>query len=340
MNEFRFVVYNIASSKQIYYGGNMNNLQLKDDLKVSKLILGTVNFGTGLSKEHSFEMMDYYFAKGGNTFDTARAYCGWIKGGEFKSEETLGQWVKERNVRDKVIIITKGGHPSFEDPLFKPRLSEEEIRYDMEVSLKTLQMDYVDLYLLHRDDESRPVSEIVDTLDRLVKEGKTRYVGVSNWTVSRIIEANKYAKENNKVEICSSEIQWSLAECFPRTFNDETLICMNKEIYDEYMKLDMPILAYSSQAGGVFSCGYNRRLEDIAPKHMKYLSVENVIRYGKLLDLCEKKNYEPSSAALQYITDNKLKAAAIIGASKMEQLMESMKEAESLLTEDEIAELV
>ena len=171
MNELRFVVYNIASSKQIYYGGNMVNLQLRDDLKVSKLILGTVNFGTGLSKEQSFEMMDYYFAKGGNTFDTARAYCGWIK-------------------------------------------------------------------------------------------------------------------------------------------------------------------------GGVFSCGYNRRLEDIAPKHMKYLSVENVIRYGKLLDLCEKKNYDPSSAALQYITDNKLKAAAIIGASKMEHLIESMKAAESRLTEDEIEELV
>lgn len=318
----------------------MKNLRLTADFEVSKIILGTVNFGTGLSKEESFELMDYYFENGGNTFDTARAYCGWIKGGEYKSEETLGEWVKARNNRDKAIIITKGGHPSFDDPAFRPRLSEEEICSDMEVSLKTLQMDYVDLYLLHRDDEERPVSEIVDTLDKLVKEGKTRYVGVSNWSVNRIIEANKYAKENNKVKICSSEIQWSLAECFPRTFNDETLITMNKEIYDDYLKLDMPVLAYSSQAGGVFSCGYNRRLEDIAPKHMKYLSVENVIRYGKLLDLCAEKNYEPASVALQYITDNKLKGAAIIGASKMAQLVESMKAAEGQLTEEDLEKLI
>lgn len=318
----------------------MDTLRLNNSLEVSKIILGGAFFGTYMSKEKSFEIMDYYFNNGGNTIDTARVYCEWVEGCEYKSEETIGEWVKKRNNRDKVKIITKGGHPSFKSEAYKSRLSEEDIRNDMEVSLKTLQMNYVDLYLLHRDDENTPVSDIMDTLHKLILEGKTKAIGVSNWKIERIIQANDYAAKTGKTPLCVSEIQWSLAECFPKTFDDETLICMNNEIYDKYIEIGMKVLAYSSQAGGVFSCGYKKDLEDIADKHKKYLSDENIKRYNKLINLCEEKKYKPSAVAIEYITDNKLQSSAIVGCSSVNQLAESMKATENKLTFDQIELLV
>jgi len=316
----------------------MNNLKLNNDLELSEIILGGAFFGTNITKENSFEIMDYYFKNGGNTIDTARAYCGWIEGGEYASEETIGEWVKARNYRDNIKIITKGAHPSF--TTYRNRLSEEDIRYDMDISLKTLQMDFVDLYLLHRDDETIPVSDIIDALHRLVLEGKTKAIGVSNWKFERIIEANEYAKKSGKTSLCISEIQWSLAQCFPQTFNDESMLCMNDDIYKKYLDIGLPIIAYTSQAGGVFSCGYNKDLSDIADKHKKYLSNENIKRYNNLLHLCEEKNYKPSSVAIQYITDNKLPACAIIGCSSVEQLNDSLCATRNKLSYEELDNLV
>ena len=318
----------------------MNNLKLKDGLELSKIILGSVSFGTQITKENSFEIMDYYFENGGNTIDTARAYCGWIKGGEYASEETIGEWVKSRDNRDKIKIITKGAHPSFNEEIQRKRLSEGDIRYDMNTSLNTLKMDYVDLYLLHRDDEDVPVSTIMDTLHQLVLEGKTKSIGVSNWKLKRITEANDYAKKSGKTPLCVSEIQWSLAQCFPKTLNDQSILCMNDLIYKRYLENEFPVIAFTSQAGGVFSNGYQEDLVDIAGKHKKYLTSENKRRYNKLLQLCEEKNYKPSSVAIQYITDNRLPASAIIGCSSVEQLKDSMCATIGKLSLDEIDNLV
>lgn len=318
----------------------MKELFLTEELSVSKIVLGTAFFGTYQTVEESFELMDYYVSQGGNTLDTARAYCGWIEGCEYKSEETIGKWLKERNNRDKIKIITKGGHPSFHSETSRSRLKEEDIRYDIELSLKLLMVDYVDLYLLHRDDESIPVGQIMDILHQLVLEGKTKAIGVSNWSVDRIKEANEYAMEHHITPICVSEIQWSLAECFPKTFHDDTLICMDKETYHQYQELGIKVLAYSSQAGGVFSSGYGRDLEGIQGKHQKYLSDENRRRYHNLLTLCEEKNYKASSVALEYIIDNPLDASAIIGCSSLEQLKLSIEAKEHQLSVEEIESLI
>lgn len=302
----------------------MDKLQITDDLTLSKIILGCCNFGTSVTKEDAFNLMDFYMENGGDTFDTARAYCGWIKGGEFASEQTLGDWIYSRNCRKNIKIITKGGHPSFDGSEPSKRLSYDCINYDMEISLKLLKTDYADLYFLHRDDEDRSVQEIVDTLDELVLDGRTKAVGVSNWKLSRILEANKYAAETGKTKICSSQIQWSYAYCTPETFNDSSLICMDKDSYKEYLTAKIPVLAYTSQAGGVFSMGYKRDLIDIQDKHKKYYCKENVERYNRLLDLCEKTGVSPTNGVISYIIDNKLPACAIVGCSHIDQLKESM----------------
>ncbi|HEY5586246.1 MAG TPA: aldo/keto reductase, partial [Ruminiclostridium sp.] len=145
-------------------------------MKISKIIMGGVPFGTVVSKELSFKMMDKFAQQGGNTIDTARVYCEWIEGGKYASEQTIGEWVKASNNRKDIIIITKGGHHRLSNPNVS-RLSREDIFEDLEISLNTLKMDYVDIYMLHRDDTKRPVSDIMDTLHSLVEQRKARAIG-------------------------------------------------------------------------------------------------------------------------------------------------------------------
>ncbi len=306
-------------------------------IKMSRIILGGVYFGTTLTKAQSFELMDKYMEYGGNTFDTARVYCDWLENGHSASERTIGEWIKSRNNRKEIILATKGGHPAAEGV---SRLSKDDILSDMDRSLETLQTDYVDLYLLHRDDASVPVYEIMDTLHMLVREGKARAVGVSNWTCERIKEANAYAWKNNKTNLAISQIQWSLAECFPHNFNDPTLVCMNPKEYQQYLEMGMPVMAYSSQANGLYSKANDQGLEYVPAKLQKFLTLENINRYNNLLKLCRRKGYSRTAVALNYIMDNKLNGSAIIGCTNPEQLDDCLKATEISLTEEEINSLV
>ena len=118
--------------------------------------------------------------------------------------------LKSRGAREKVILSTKGGHPSAYDKK-TIRLAKEEVAADLEESLRNLGVDCVDIYWLHRDDPSRDVSYIIDYLDEFVKEGKIKFPAVSNWSAKRIAEANAYAAKAGKTPIAMSQIQWSLA---------------------------------------------------------------------------------------------------------------------------------
>lgn len=299
-----------------------------EKISLSKIILGTVPFGTTMNKEASFAIMDLYYEHGGRTFDTARVYCDWLPGGHGTSERTLGEWVKARGLREEVVLITKGAHPPISD-IHCSRVNPQEMRKDLEDSLQTMQTDYIDLYFLHRDDEKVPVSVIMDTLHEFVKEGKVRMIGASNWRIDRILEANAYAKENGKTPFAASEIQWSYAVCTPETIGDRTLICMNNEEYAKYKEAGIPVLAFTSQAYGMFSKGYKGDLSDMSDKHARFYSEENVKRYQKLLQICRETGCTPSDVALKYITENKdIDGYAVVGCSRKEQLLESMKAAE------------
>ena len=137
------------------------------EIRLDKVILGASSFGANISKELSYQMMDRYYEIGGRTIDTARFYAMWIHNGISKSEKTVGDWLRDRDVRDQMTIITNGGLPDYRNMLFS-RLAPECIEYDINTSLCVLDLDYVDIYCLHRDDERIPVGEIVDVKDNVV----------------------------------------------------------------------------------------------------------------------------------------------------------------------------
>lgn len=293
--------------------------------KISKLILGSVPFGTTMSEDLAFQVMDLYKENGGNAIDTARVYCDWLENGHGVSEETVGKWMHSRKCRDEIVLITKGAHPPLVD-MHRSRVRPEYIFSDIEESLKALQTDYIDIYFLHRDDERIPVNIIMDTLHELVMSGKVHMIGASNWRAERILEANVYAKTNGKTLFVTSQIQWSYAFTTAKeTFKDDTLICMDDQQYQLYLDADIPVMAFSSQALGVFSCGYKPDLSDIAPKHQQFYCKENIQRYQKLLAICKEKNCSPSYVTLNHIIQNELSGFALIGCSKLSQLQQAIE---------------
>ena len=154
----------------------------------SRILLGTAYFGDTISEETAFEIMDLFYEMGGRQIDTARLYA------EGRAEEVVGRWLKSR-AHDDMFISSKGGYYDF-DAGETPRLDEASVRADLDASLTALGVETLDYYWLHRDDESRPVGEIMTYMNRFFKEGKIRRFGASNWTAKRIEEANFWARNH------------------------------------------------------------------------------------------------------------------------------------------------
>jgi len=292
--------------------------------KVSRLVLGAARFGGEVMEDTAFRLMDRYFERGGNALDTARVYGQWLPGGKGTSECTVGRWIRSRGVEKEIFLITKGGHPPLSD-LHMSRLSPEEVQSDMEMSLEALGVSAVDLYFLHRDDVRLPVTGIMDTLHELAAAGKARSIGASNWRVRRIKEANAYALAQGKTPFTATQIQWSYGD-FSRAVGDDTLVGMDDGEMQGYRQMNLSVMAYSSQAGGVFFCGYKPDLSDAAPKHMPYVTEENIRRYGELLNRCRKeRGMTPERVVLEHITHHPLLSGyALIGPSRMEQLDQAL----------------
>jgi len=238
----------------------MRKINLTDTITPSVLALGAAGFGTGVSEENSFALMDRFAELGGNVLDTARCYGG---PGHI-SEYTVGKWMKSRGMYSsgKMLISTKGAHPRFETMTIG-RLAPQEIRCDCEESLAALGTDFIHIYWLHRDDTSLPVEGIVDTLDGLVTAGKIGCAAVSNWTAKRIAAANKYAAAAGRHPLYASQIMYSAAKPNPDAI-DPTLVAMNGGEYAWYSENFFPVFAFTSQALGYYTKLDEGRLEGSA----------------------------------------------------------------------------
>ncbi len=292
------------------------------------LVLGTCYFGLTVPKELAFQMMDVYRAAGGNMLDTARGYCNWLPDGDSCSERTVGQYIQDRNCRSEVLVCTKGcvqDVPGSDEN----RVTREGLLYDMDMSLRTLGTDYVDLYLVHRDHRNASIPEVMETLHGFVKEGKCRSIGASNWRFDRIEEANRYAAAHGLTPFTVSQLQWSLADCTPEDYGDNTIWCMTAEELARYAKSDIRVMGYSSQAKGLFSkmiAGGRAGTSERALK--RFYHGENIARVERVRTQAAKDGVSPAAVALGYITSHPLGAAAIIGPTKMEQLTDSLTAAD------------
>ena len=283
------------------------------------LALGTAPFGTGIPRDTAFSILDAFTDLGGNLIDTAAVY------GMGVSEQTLGEWMRLRGSRHRVVISTKGGHPSLPD--WSRRVTEADIRADMEASLRYLGTDHVDIYFLHRDDESKPVAYIMPILDALVREGKTRLIGASNWTVARINEANDFARVNGLTEFSVSQIFHNAAFINKEGIYDQTLVAMDPTEHEGYTQNRIPVMAYTAQAQGLFSLIRDKGLDGL-PDTMRrtYLNSDTLSRSDRILAVSEKTGLSPTAVSLAYlIHDKQVKTFPILGISRVERLTEAFE---------------
>lgn len=227
------------------------------------ICLGTGNFGTSTSKQEAFRIMDRYAEFGGTMFDTANVYARWGKEKDNLSEQYIGEWLRERNAKDKIMVATKGGHYDLDTPSVS-RVRKECIRKDLEESLLALGLDRIELYWIHKDDRTIPVEEFVDWMEELVKEGLIVRYGASNMKLDRAERARVYAKEKGIAGFYGFQNRFSRAEINPGhpVWKDP-----GTEIADEAYRMwhaehQVPLYAYSSMAQGFFAKWKEGRLTD------------------------------------------------------------------------------
>lgn len=310
------------------------------DLLISPVALGTDSLGLILNEKESFFILDAFLEKGGNLLDTALVYSDWEPGEKSRSEKLIGRWLKERKNRDRVIISTKGAHPPI-GKMDTPRLSRQDIMGDMDKSLMNLGCDYVDIYWLHRDAEHLLVDEIMDTLGDLVKAGKTRYIGMSNWTYKRIDEANSYAERHNLPKIFSSQIQYSVAESIKEN-NDPTLVLMNDGEYNYFKEKKMPVFAYSPQAKGLFSKIDALGKDGVTGKAAtRYLSQRNLKRFEVIKKLSLKHSVTVAEIVISALCSNPdFQVIPIVGCKNLSHLETTLSGTGLKLTKEEYFDIV
>jgi len=287
--------------------------------QVSVIGLGTVEFGGKCPESLAREFMDAYAALGGNMIDTARVYGDLVTPRNGESEKIIGRWLADRRCRDRIFLSTKGGHPSFLD-WGRSRLSREEIRGDASESLQDLQTDHVEIYWLHRDDESRPVGGIMETLQSLIDDGMAETVGVSNWRPERILEANRYAASHGLSPLAANQLQFSLARrinCY-----DPTLVMMDAKAWAMHRETGMPCFSFTSQAGGFFAKLDEKGRENLpGPLKNDYGCEENLQIYEKLCALRAETGLSVGALSLAYLTCQPFPVFALAGASRMEHIL-------------------
>jgi aryl-alcohol dehydrogenase-like predicted oxidoreductase len=211
------------------------------DREVGRLVLGTTWFDPS-EQAAAADVLDAFADLGGTILDTAENYGGG------KSELTIGRWLRDTGRRDRTVILSKGAHP-YEG---RSRVDPASIDQDLIGSLERLDVETIDIYLLHRDDEGVAVGPILDALNAHRAEGRIRTFGASNWSPARLDEAAAYAADHGLEGFTSSSVQFALAEPAEPPWP----LCISGR--DEasrawYARTQFPLFAWSSQAGGFFA---------------------------------------------------------------------------------------
>ena len=291
-------------------------------MDISKIVLGTGQFGSLSEKKNAFEVMERYLALSGCTFDTARVY-----GEDGASEKIVGEFVRTHGVRKDVIIVTKGAHHSISDEYRTPRLSESDIKSDLNKSLDALKLDCVDIYLLHRDDPHRDVGEIAETMHGLVKSGLVKSIGVSNWKYDRIKSLNEYAKEHALTPFTYNQVEFGRAVINLDYRPDPTLVSLNEAEYEKFAQDDLGVrlMAYSAQSNGFFYKAAKSGVENL-PEWLKakFLNAGTLENLRLISSVAKEIEATAATAALASVICDKLNIAAVVGARTAPQIEEAM----------------
>ncbi|WP_312207788.1 aldo/keto reductase [Empedobacter sp.] len=292
----------------------MKNVQLGDTgLQIKPIFFGGNVFGWTLNEEESFRILDGFLDRGFNAIDTANNYSYWVEGNVgTESERIIGNWLKSRGVRDQIVLATKvGGRNMIQD---KPNTTKAHILKEVEESLIRLQTDYIDLYQTHYDDVNTPVEETLSVYNQLIKEGKVRFIGASNFSSERLIESLDKSELYNLPQYKTLQPEYNL---YDRQHFEEFL----QPVAEKY---NLAVIPYYSLASGFLSGKYKTE-EDLQQSLRgngikKYLNERGFKILDALQTISTRYNISYSAVALAWLMDQKTVVAPIASATKEQHL--------------------
>jgi predicted dehydrogenase/aryl-alcohol dehydrogenase-like predicted oxidoreductase len=285
---------------------------------IARLVMGVDN---QKSMPHTSVMFDDYFTRGGNCFDSAFVYGGGA------CEKVLGQWIKNRGVREQVVILDKGAHT--------PNCFPEDLSTQHAISLDRLQTDYIDIYMMHRDNEDVPAGEFIDVLNRHLRAGTMRAFGGSNWSIARIEEANAYAARTGQIGFAAVSNNFSLARMVDPVWAG-CIHASDAESRAWFTETQMPLMPWSSQARGFFVRANEADRTDKELVRCWY-SDDNFARLARVQQMAAEKSLLPITLALAYILNQPFPTFPLIGPRALAETRTSFDALTVTLTLDELA---
>jgi aryl-alcohol dehydrogenase-like predicted oxidoreductase len=300
------------------------------DLGVSTLCMGTMQFGWSADKATSLKVLSAGYDNGINFVDTADIYSRWVPGNSGGEAETIvGEWLKYSDIsRDKVIIATKlrgqmGDTPAGEG------LSPAYISKAVEASLDRLQTDYIDLYQPHWSDPNIPIEETLRAFEDLIKQGKVRYIGCSNYKADELRTALATAIREDLPHYKSLQPHYNLLH--RQEFEEELAEICSKN--------GLGVIPYSPLAGGFLTGKYRKGQPvpvSVRAGHLKHaMTDENFALIDKMDLMAKDKNASISQIALAWLLANPLVTSPIIGPNKLSQLEDNLAVLDIKLTSNE-----
>jgi aryl-alcohol dehydrogenase-like predicted oxidoreductase len=298
-------------------------------VEVSAFCLGAMYFGSRTDKEASFQLLDQYTDAGGSFLDTANIYVRWVPGfvgGE--SETLLGEWMRKRGNCDQLFIATKVG---FEYPGVERGLRADQLEAECEKSLKRLGIDTIDLYYAHVDDRDTPVEETMEAFDRLVRAGKVRFIGASNFLAWRLEEARWASQTHGWVEYCCIQQRYSYIRPKPgASFGAQ--IAANDDLLDYCRARGITMLAYSPLLSGA----YTRADRSFAEQ---YLGPDTDARVAALHNVAREVGATLNQVVYAWMVQSDPPVIPLVAASTTEQMEENLGALEIELSAEQMAQL-
>ncbi|MEV4290756.1 aldo/keto reductase [Nonomuraea bangladeshensis] len=304
----------------------------RSGLRVSRLCLGTMNFGDATDEPTAFQIMDAAVEAGINFFDTADVYGGPqrpdMDQGYGLSEEIIGRWLSQGGRRDRIVLATKVYQPMGLGRNDK-YLSAYHIRRACEASLRRLQTDHIDLYQMHHVDRATPWEEIWQAMDQLMREGKVTYIGSSNFAGWDIATAQNAATSRNLLGLVSEQSLYNL-----------TARTIELEVIPALRYYGIGLIPWSPLAGGLLG-GVLRKVSEgrRAGDQIQQQIEQHRPQLERYEALCSDLGEQPADVALAWLLHNPVLTAAIIGPRTAEQLKDSPRALEIALSQETLREL-
>ncbi len=297
--------------------------------QVSLFCLGAMYLGSRTDRTTSFQLLDQYVEAGGSFIDTANIYAHWIPGyagGE--SETVLGEWMRERQNRSQLFLATKVG---FQYPGVERGLRSHQITVECEKSLKRLGVETIDLYYAHVDDRNTPLEETMEAFDQLVRSGKVRLVGVSNYLAWRLEEARWISRQHQWAEFCRVQQRYSYVRPKPGASFDPQL-AVNDDLLDYCRARGMTLLAYSALLGGSY-------VRSNQPFPEQYLGLDTEVRLATLRAVAEEVGATVNQVILAWMAQSEPCVIPLVAASTREQMKDNLDALEIKLSPEQMARL-